>query len=69
MTATFGWSEYQALHGDRATLLLALDPRGWTHLAGQPLDFTPEKDWTLVSLIETEAQPGVTADRTLVQTH
>ncbi|WP_028630301.1 MULTISPECIES: sodium:proton antiporter [Pseudomonas] len=69
LTATFGWSEYQALHGDRATLLLALDPRGWTHLAGQPLDFTPEKDWTLVSLIETEAQPGVTADRTLVQTH
>jgi CPA1 family monovalent cation:H+ antiporter len=69
LTATFGWAEYQALHGSRATLLLARDPRGWVHLAGQPLDFTPEKDWTLVSLMETEEQPGVTADRTLVQTH
>ncbi|QEY64674.1 sodium:proton antiporter [Metapseudomonas lalkuanensis] len=69
LTATFGWAEYQALHGSRATLLLARDPRGWVHLAGQPLDFTPEKDWTLVSLMETEEQPGVTADRTLAQTH
>ncbi|MDH4870653.1 sodium:proton antiporter [Pseudomonas sp. BN515] len=69
LTATFGWAEYQALHGNRATLLLARDPRGWVHLAGQPLDFTPEKDWTLVSLMETEEQPGVTADRTLAQTH
>ncbi|NWL78319.1 sodium:proton antiporter [Pseudomonas taiwanensis] len=69
LTAAFGWEEYQALHGNRATLLLAQDPRGWVHLTGNPPDFVPEKDWTLVSLIETEAQPGVTADRTLVQTH
>ncbi|AYF90338.1 sodium:proton antiporter [Pseudomonas sp. JS3066] len=69
LTAAFGWEEYQALHGNRATLLLAQDPRGWVHLIGNPTDFVPEKDWTLVSLIETEAQPGVTADRTLAQTH
>ncbi len=69
LTAAFGWDEYQALHGNRATLLLAQDPRGWVHLAGNPQDFVPEKDWTLVSLIETEAPPGVTADRTLAQTH
>lgn len=69
LTATFGWADYQALHGNRATLLLARDPRGWVHLAGQPLDFTPDKDWTLVSLMETETEPGVTAGPVLTQSH
>lgn len=29
----------------------------------------PEKDRTLVSLMETEMEPGVTADRVLTQSH
>ncbi|BAN50356.1 sodium:proton antiporter [Metapseudomonas resinovorans] len=69
LTAAFGWEEYQALHGNRATLLLARDPRGWVHVATQPLDFTPEKDWTLVSLIEAEAPLAASADQALAHSH
>ncbi|MBB2494575.1 cation:proton antiporter [Aquipseudomonas ullengensis] len=55
LTPNFGWSEYQALHGHRANLLLAIDPRERVHVASEPLAFTPGPDWTLVALIE-EAQ-------------
>lgn len=52
LKAAFGWKEYQELHGDSALLLMARDPKGWIHVATQPLDFEPEADWTLVSLID-----------------
>ena len=32
-------------------------------------EYQPEKDRTLVSRIETEAEPGVTADPVLAQSH
>ena len=54
LSETFGWPEYQALHGERATLLLAFDPRGWVHVAGGPLAFIPAPGWTLLALVESD---------------
>ncbi|MGB4073338.1 cation:proton antiporter [Pseudomonas sp.] len=56
LTATFDWQAYQDLHGERALLLLARDPRGWIHVATQPLETLPGPDWTLVSLIDMESK-------------
>ncbi|WP_068827990.1 cation:proton antiporter [Pseudomonas sp. BMS12] len=55
LTGSFGWQDYQALHGERATLLLAFDPKGWFHIASAALNFTPDADWTLIALIEPDA--------------
>lgn len=52
LSANFGWQDYQNLHGDRAILLLAFDPKGWFHVASEVLDFTPDAEWTLLALIE-----------------
>ncbi|MDE1166063.1 MAG: sodium:proton antiporter [Pseudomonas sp.] len=51
LTEGFGWDDYQALHGERATLLFARDNSGWVHVItdGNPMD--PGPGWTLVSLI------------------
>lgn len=59
LTGSFGWHEYQALHGCRANLLLAIDPRGRIHVASDPLNLIPAAGWTLVALIEEapEAEP------------
>ncbi|UUY08593.1 sodium:proton antiporter [Pseudomonas sp. J452] len=54
LTVAFGWDDYRALHGNRATLLLAFDPRGWVHVASEPLAFIPAADWTVLALIEPQ---------------
>ncbi|MBQ53668.1 MULTISPECIES: cation:proton antiporter [Pseudomonas] len=54
LTEAFGWSEYQKLYGDKAVVILARDPKGWIHVATQPLDFAPGPDWSLIALIEEE---------------
>ena len=56
LTEAFGWADYQALHGERAVLLLAIEPRGWMHVASEPLSFSPAAGWTLLALIEPAAQ-------------
>jgi len=56
LSSSFGWEDYQELHGSRATLLMAVDPRDWIHVASAELSFTPGPDWVLLSLIE--AQPA-----------
>jgi NhaP-type Na+/H+ or K+/H+ antiporter len=52
LTKTFDWPAYQTLHGEKAVVLMACDPRGWIHIATQPLDIQPGPDWTLVALID-----------------
>ncbi|MFZ3152714.1 cation:proton antiporter [Pseudomonas sp.] len=54
LTTTFDWQAYQQLHGETALILLARDPRGWIHVATQPLDIQPGPEWTLVALIDTQ---------------
>lgn len=54
LSQAFDWPAYQALHGKRATLLLARDPNGWIHMASQPLSFTPGEGWILIALIEAD---------------
>lgn len=64
LTEAFGWSEYQKLYGDNAVVILARDPKGWIHVATQPLDFAPGPDWSLIALIEeepAEAAPAAVA--------
>ncbi|MEO4046109.1 sodium:proton antiporter [Pseudomonas sp. CAU 1711] len=55
LTANFGWQDYRELHGERAVLLLAFDPKGWFHVATAELEFTPGADWILLALIEPKA--------------
>ncbi len=54
LSASFGWADYRSLHGERAVVLLAFDPRGWVHVACDPLPFEPGAGWTLLALIEAE---------------
>ncbi|MNH37016.1 hypothetical protein D3C79_978670 [compost metagenome] len=52
LTETFGWEDYQALHGERATLLFARDGSGWVHVFGPDSVLKPGAGWTVVALIQ-----------------
>ncbi len=54
LTDTFGWNDYQALHGESAILLFARDPNGRMHVATPQSTLAPGTGWTLLSLIEAE---------------
>ena len=56
LTTSFDWNAYRALNGDQAVLLLARDPRGWVHLASAEAPLKPEAGWSLVALVEEDAQ-------------
>lgn len=58
LTEAFSWEQYQALHGERATLLFARDANGWVHVACPDTPLTPQAGWTLVSLIDPQRQDG-----------
>lgn len=50
----FGWEDYQALHGDRATLLFMRDTVGWVHVVTPDSMLKPSAGWTLLALIQPE---------------
>lgn len=52
LTEGFGWADYQALHGERASLLFARDAGGWVYVVGPDTALKPGPGWTLVALIE-----------------
>ena len=52
LTDGFSWSDYQALHGQRATLLFARDREGRVHVATPEEQLQPQTGWTLVALVE-----------------
>lgn len=54
LTEAFDWPAYQALHGNRATLLLARDTRGWVHIAGPSQALEPQPGWSLVALVDAD---------------
>lgn len=68
LTDGFGWSDYQALHGTRATLLFARDREGWVHVATSGHNLQPQTGWTLVSLIETQTASTAGAEQNSLQT-
>lgn len=54
LTEAFDWPAYQAFHGNRATLLLARDTRGWVHIAGSSQALEPQPGWSLVALVDAD---------------
>ncbi|EIK97751.1 CPA2 family transporter [Pseudomonas sp. M47T1] len=54
LTEGFGWEAYQALHGERATLLFARDDSQWVHVMTPHSTLKPGPGWTLVALIQKE---------------
>lgn len=55
LTEAFGWADYQALHGNRATLLFARDASGWVYVVGPDTALKPGPGWTLVALVQPQA--------------
>jgi hypothetical protein len=55
LTEAFGWDDYQALHGERATLLFARDSSGWVHVVTPESSLKPAAGWTLLALIQPES--------------
>ena len=55
LTENFTWEDYQALHGDRATLLFARDHNSWVHVVTPESDLKPGAGWTLLALIRQYA--------------
>lgn len=55
LTEAFGWADYQALHGDRATLLFARDASGWVYVVEPDTALKPGPGWTLVALVQPQA--------------
>ena len=55
LTEAFGWADYQALHGERATLLFARDASGWVYVVGPDTALRPGPGWTLVALVQRQA--------------
>ena len=55
LTENFTWEDYQALHGDRATLLFARDHNSWVHVVTPESDLKPGAGWTLLALIRQDA--------------
>jgi hypothetical protein len=54
LTDGFGWDDYQALHGDRATLMFVRDDSGWVHVVTPESSLKPSAGWTLLALIQPE---------------
>lgn len=54
LTEAFDWAAYQAFHGNRTTLLLARDTRGWVHIAGPSQALEPQPGWSLVALVDAD---------------
>lgn len=54
LTDGFGWDDYRALHGDRATLLFMRDDSGWVHVVTPDSTLKPGAGWTLLALIQPE---------------
>lgn len=54
LTETFGWPEYQALHGSGIMLLFALDGHRHTHVFHPDARLKPEAGWTLIALTQAE---------------
>ncbi|MBS7663544.1 sodium:proton antiporter [Pseudomonas lalucatii] len=67
LTDSFTWSEYQALHGSRATLLFARDREGWVHVVTPQSSLRPQTGWTLVALIEAQASDTANAKQESLQ--
>ncbi|MBK5539246.1 sodium:proton antiporter [Pseudomonas sp. TH05] len=55
LTTGFTWDDYQALHGERATLLFARDSSGWVHVVTPESALQPTAGWTLLALIEKDS--------------
>ena len=55
LTENFTWEDYQALHGERATLLFARDHNSWVHVVTPESDLKPGAGWTLLALIRQDA--------------
>ncbi|CAH0199918.1 MULTISPECIES: sodium:proton antiporter [Pseudomonas] len=55
LTDGFGWEQYQALHGERATLLFARDTSGWVHVVSPESNLKPVAGWTLLAVIQPQA--------------
>ncbi|WXL24254.1 sodium:proton antiporter [Ectopseudomonas mendocina] len=56
LTEGFTWEDYQALHGERATVLFARDPSGWVHVVSSDSQLKPATGWTLLAVIQPQAQ-------------
>lgn len=54
LTEGFGWEDYKALHGERATLLFARDSSDWVYVVTPDSALKPGPGWTLVALIQPE---------------
>ena len=54
LTEAFGWEQYRALHGERATLLFARDTDGWVHVFSPDSALKPGPGWTLLALVQKE---------------
>ncbi|WP_160106357.1 cation:proton antiporter [Pseudomonas izuensis] len=50
----FGWDDYQAPHGVRATLLFMRDNNGWVHVVTPDSTHKPGAGWTLLALIQPQ---------------
>jgi hypothetical protein len=55
LTDGFGWEDYQALHGNRATLLFMRDDSDWVHVVTPETALKPGSGWTLLALIQPES--------------
>lgn len=55
LTEGFGWDDYRALHGDRASLLFVRDESEWVHVVTPDSTLKPAPGWTLLALIQPEA--------------
>ena len=55
LTENFTWEDYQALHGERATLLFAREHNSWVHVVTPESDLKPGAGWTLLALIRQDA--------------
>lgn len=54
LTDGFGWEDYRALHGNRATLMFMRDDNGWVHVVTPETTLKPGAGWTLLALIQPE---------------
>lgn len=52
LTESFTLAEFQALHGERATLLFTLDTKGRLEIVSAEKPLEPAAGWTLMSLID-----------------
>jgi len=62
LTEAFGMAQFRAMHGERATLLFAIDPKGRLEVFAADTPLEPGPGWTVIALVDPAPEPAASRE-------